>query len=161
MPVRKEKHATRNRPRKLSQSELQQHVAERLLAPLRDNKIRRGIKQSCTNPDPEIETALCAAAVAAQLRPPIRAYIKEQTTTLIARLFRSAEAREAWAWKIILEVSGLAEVFREALAPFDQNDDATFLSSEFERRLIHQLRELVKPQGASDETHRQASHENR
>lgn len=151
MSVRQEKHATHNRPRKLSQSELQQHIAERLLAPLRDNKTRQDIKKFCTNPDSEIETALCGAAMAARLHLPIRAYVMEQTTTLLKELFCGAEAREAWAWRIILEVSGLAECFREAMTRLDPDDGAAFVSSGFERRLLLHLRELIKPQSGREE----------
>ncbi|MCL6480321.1 MAG: hypothetical protein K6U02_01205 [Firmicutes bacterium] len=129
---------------RLSAEALEQLVVEQLLQPLRTSQQRLAIQQRCANSSLEIEATLCAAAVAEQLRLPLRAFVMEQTTRLVQRLFASAEAGESWAWRVILEATEMGEHLRQALArtgtgaaPAD-----AFVSTGFEQRLLERLREL-------------------
>ncbi|MCL6566102.1 MAG: hypothetical protein K6U09_06735 [Acidobacteriia bacterium] len=129
------------RPR-LSAEALERLVSEQLLQPLRASKQRLAIQQRCANSPREIEAALCTATVAEQLRLPLRAFVVEQIPRLMQRLFACAEAGESWAWRVILEASGLGEHFRQALTLTEATAPDAFVSIGFEQRLLERLREL-------------------
>ncbi len=127
---------------RLSAEALEQLVIEQLLQPLRTSQQRRAIQRRCANSPQEIEAALCAATVAEHLRLPLRAFVWEQTTRLVQRLFARAEAGESWAWRVLLEATGIGEHFRQALASPGAASADAFVSTNFEQRLLERLREL-------------------
>ncbi len=149
MQTRNPEQPLRRKRKTLSRRELVKHVADHLLKVLRENEVRMTIKGNCANTDEEIEAVLRTPSLGKILRQPVEAFIVERTTQLIKRLFESAVTGEAWAWRVILEVSGLADHFREAVAKMGTLDEAVFVSAGFEQRLIQDLRELATPEAVA------------
>lgn len=142
MKAKRPKPELPSRVPRLSAEALERLVIAQLLQPLRTSKLRLAIQQQCANSPQEIEMALCAAKVAEQLRLPLRAFLLEQTTRLVQRLFACAEAGEPWAWRVILEATGMDEYFRQALTNTEATAPDAFVSSGFELRLLERLRKL-------------------
>lgn len=112
---------------------------------LRTNRLRKKVGERCANSPEEVEAALLSDAVQKRIQGIARACTAERMTPLLQKLFDGACDGQPWAWKILLESTGLADRIRATVFLVESEESEAFVSTAFERRLIEELRELAGP----------------
>ena len=117
---------------------------------LRSNAERREAKRKSGGTDEKIEAALLSPKVQREMDSVAAAYLREQTPKVIRLVFREALNKQSWACKIVLEMSGAADLIRAALsAPAEEPADV-FISSAVERSILERHREYLRNNNATE-----------
>lgn len=140
----------KRKPRSASPQSPEQRVAFFLAGDFRKYGERDKLRRATQLSDEQIERALLSPEIDALLRDVQRAWVRERWPALLRSLFDAARQGQSWAWRVLLEATGLGEQLRGATAARSQNDGDAFISTGFERRLLEDLRrggEAIAPEG--------------
>jgi transposase len=138
------------KPQSASPKAPEELVASFLAGGFRKSEERDKLRRATQLSDEQIERALLSPKLDALLRDVRRAWAREQWPALLRSLFDAARQGQSWAWRVLLEATGIGEELRAATAARAQDDGAAFISTDYERRLIEDLRrggEPVAPPG--------------
>ena len=103
-------------------------------------------KQLCeqTRASPQaLETAIHSPHLRGALADRQAAFLVEQTVELLRALADGVHKRESWACKMVLEMTGLSDLFRGLLAVKIEEEKEIIFSSDYERALFENVRELM------------------
>ena len=124
-----------------------QAVVAALTAHLRATPIREEIGKALGRKPTEgdnqaIDRALGDAGVQDAVNRVMQAVLFEQGVATLRRIIDAAAGNESWACKLLLDLSGLAEVARASRPADDSAADAAFLDSA-KRNLARHLHEMI------------------
>lgn len=131
-----------NKPQVRKQVEdrsLEHRLLESLIEPLRTTERREQSLAATKESHEAIEQALASPVVLGGIAKAQNAFVVEQWPSLLRKLFDAAGKGEAWAWKILLDVAGVADQLRIASGETDSD-----LSAELERSLPEEIRTLMR-----------------
>jgi hypothetical protein len=143
-------HRRRKQRQSASAKSPEELVASCLAVGFRGSEERQKLRRATRLTDDQIESALLSPILDALLRDVQQAWVRERWPALLQRLFNGARNGESWAWRVLLEATGLGEQLRAATAAPPQEEGEAFVSSGFERRLLEDLRRggnVVVPAG--------------
>lgn len=120
-------------------------VAAVLNSKLRLSDVRGELRSKTRATDEELEKLLNSPSLQRRVRAVMAAYIQEQLPDLVVFLVGQAREKQAWAWKVLLEVTGLSEVLRAAVLSQPDTETSALVSSAFERDMLGNIRELLSP----------------
>lgn len=130
---------------------LEARIAEVLCSKLHGSALRQDLRKTGVT-DQEVEERLNSAGVQRQVRSAMAAYIQEQLPDLLVLLVDQAREKQTWAWKILLDATGLAEALRAVVLAQPETQTSALVSTAFERDLFENIRELLQPtDGKQDE----------
>lgn len=95
---------------------VEQRLLDCLVEPLRTTDQRKRSLAATGKSDEVVEQALASPAVLGGIAKAQNAFVVEHWPTLLRKLFDAAAQGESWAWKILLDVAGVAEQLRAACA---------------------------------------------
>jgi len=122
----------------LGDSDLEHRLLESLIEPLRTTERREQSLAATRESNEAIEQALASPCVLGGLAKAQNAFVVEQWPSLLRKLFDAATKGEAWAWKILLDVAGVAEQLRAACGDVEAGS-----GSEAEVGLPKEIRALL------------------
>ncbi len=123
----------------LGDSDLEHRLLESLIEPLRTTERREQSLAATGKSHEVVEQALASPAVLSGIAKAQNAFVVEHWPWLLRKLFDAAKEHEAWAWKILLDVAGVAEQLRIASGEVDSD-----LTAELERSLPEEVRALMR-----------------
>jgi len=144
-------------PSKREQPEgsIEQRLLRCLVEPLRKTERRKQSLESTGGSDETVEQALASPVVLGGIAKAQNAFVVEHWPSLLKKLFAAAEEGEAWAWKILLDVAGVAEQLRAASGEMDSD-----LRAELDQSLPAEIRALMRTTDA-EPSHSDSSESNR
>lgn len=113
-----------NEKEQLGDSDLEHRLLESLIEPLRTTERREQSLAATKESHEAIEQALASPVVLAGIAKAQNAFVVEQWPSLLRNLFEAARKGEAWAWKILLDVAGVAEQLRAACGDAEAGSSA-------------------------------------
>ena len=138
--MKKENEREKPKRRKpLAGSALEERLLELIVKPLRSTDRRKEHREETGAGDDAIEHALGSSTVLSGVAHAQNAFTVEHWPVLLHKLFEAAEKKEAWAWRILLDVAGVAEQLRAASGEITAESAAAF-----DQTLPPEIRELLK-----------------
>ena len=147
-PDRKERFQLRS---SILTTELEQNIFSLVAQPLYETKERKQIRTKGLASDEEIDAVLTSPEMKRALRRSVEAFLQQQLPSTLGRIFEGAEGKEAWACRLILELTGIADLLRAAVSQTEGEIQEARVISELERGLVESFRQLVKGEGREEE----------
>jgi hypothetical protein len=141
--------APRRIQKRLDDAALKQAIVKVLLAPLRNTDERKSIRKKKRASHEAIETALLSSFVRQALEKGVAAFVQEQTVPILNKIFEAADAKEAWACKVVLDAAHGTDLLTASLGLADSGTKDVVFSSAVERSLVENLVALCR--GANHE----------
>jgi hypothetical protein len=117
----------------------EQRLLDCLVEPLRTTDEREQSRTVTHESHEVIEQMLGSPMVLSGIAKAQNAFVVEHWPRLLRELFDAAKERQAWAWKILLDVAGVAEQLRIASGEMDSD-----LRAELDRSLPEEIRTLMR-----------------
>jgi hypothetical protein len=92
----------------------EQRLLDCLVEPLRTTEERDQSRAATHESDEAVEQMLASPVILSNIAKAQNAFVAEHWPRLLRKLFDAAKKGEAWAWKILLDVAGVAEQLRIA-----------------------------------------------
>jgi len=108
----------------LGDSDLEHRLLDSLIEPLRTTERRKQSLAATRESHAAIEQALACPVVLGGIAKAQNAFVVEQWPSLLRNLFEAAEQGQSWAWKILLDVAGVAEQLRAACGDVEAGSGA-------------------------------------
>ena len=132
-------------------TELERGVFWLVTSPLYMTKERGQIQEKYpgTSND-EIDAVLNSPEMRRQISRSIEAFLQQQLPILLEKIFKQADEGQSWACKLVLELTGIAELLRAAVSRAEGELEETQVISELERGLVESFRQLVAGEGKEE-----------
>ena len=98
----------------------------------------------------EIDAVLTSPAMKRRISQSVEAFLQQQLPALLNKIFRQADEGQSWACKVVLELTGIAELLRAAVSRADGGIEELQVISELERGLVESFRQLAAGEGREE-----------
>ncbi len=124
-------------------SDLQRVVLSAVLAPLYRFTRRQQMRKLHPASDDKMDAELLTTQAKLRIQQSIEAFCLQELPGLLAYILDSAREGNAWACKLILELTGIADKLRLVADPSQRDIQEAEALSEMEKSLLASLRQLV------------------
>jgi len=140
MSAKKQKQTRKQGP--AAQRDVESMLSHILLAGFPATATWRQMCKHTGRDDEGVEQTINSPAFRARLGASFRARVYVESAAIVESLLKAARKEQGWAWKVLLEITGIRDQLDELLSAGQPNDEGSFISSEFERDLLGKLRQL-------------------
>ena len=131
-------------------TELERVVFSVVTTPLYATEARKTICKGRPFSNDEIDAVLISPEMKRQISQAVEAFLQQQLQALLEKIFKQADEGQSWACKLVLELTGIAELLRAAVLRTEGEIQETQVISELERGLVESFRQLVTGEGREE-----------
>mgnify|MGYP001585231171 CR=1 FL=1 len=132
-------------------TELERAVFSEVTESLYTTEARKKInKKHPAASNDEIDAVLISPGMKRQISQSVEAFLQQQLPALLEKIFKQADDGQNWACKLVLELTGIAELLRVAVSQAEGELEETQVISELERGLVESFRQLVAGEGKEE-----------
>lgn len=132
------------------QTELEQKVFSLVVQPLYGTEVRKQLRSKHLASDDEIDAVLTSPDMKRALGRSVEAFLQHRLPALLQMIFMAAEKKESWACKLILELTGIAELLHAVVSETEEEILEAQVVSEHEQELVESFRRLVAGEGREE-----------
>jgi hypothetical protein len=115
-----------------------------LLTSFRDTDVRKKTLARTKDNHQDVEAKLLSPGIRIELYKGIAACLQERAAVLLVRILKAAEAKEAWACKLILDLAGIPQALQAVLGAAEASAPEDELLSAMEHSLVKNLLTLMR-----------------
>jgi len=130
--------------RRMSPAKPKERVTDVLLTSFRDTDVRKKTLARTEDNHQDVEAKLLSPGIRVELYKGIAACLQERAAILLVRILEAAEAKEAWACKVILDLAGIPQALQAALGAAEASAPEDELLSAMEHNLVENLLTLIR-----------------
>jgi len=131
-------------------TELERVVFSVVTTPLYTTEARKTICKGRPFSNEEIDAVLISPEMRRQISRSIEAFLQQQLPVLLEKIFKQADEGQSWACKLVLELTGIAELLRAAVSQAEGEIQEMQVISELEKGLVESFRQLVVGEGREE-----------
>ncbi len=132
-------------------TELERAVFSEVTESLYTTEARKKInKKHPAASNDEIDAVLISPGMKRQISQSVEAFLQQQLPALLEKIFQQASEGQSWACKLVLELTGIAELLRAAVSQAEGEIQEMQVISELEKGLVESFRQLVAGEGREE-----------